>query len=472
MKGRSGRLGKAAALGAATLLLASIPFRALSQEAKFGSVSLKPADTGTKDPNLGGWFVLQLGRGETGRLRARITNVDDVPQHVRLHLADLTFDRNGTAAVNDGVQKDVGAWGRFLVPDIVVGPKAEVEATFEVTAPPDAESGDHVGVVVAVSDPDPGNLTFVLRTATRLYVTIPGEAKKAFEIDDFNFDLDSWLFPKEASATIILKNTGRIRLQPKVSVRNTPAEGADVLLSQSREKYIADVKVPWHGGLIKMPIEARSEGGLIRRVNASKFVFPFALILVLVLTAGLAWLVRKWWTARGSRLAAVHADIRRLETLIVQRPATPAQSEVAEVASDEGLDEVQALLAALKRARRTQSQESLERLALALHQTGTNSPEYLLEALPKSDLQRGEEHLEAIRSYGPAGVDALKSAEIPPELIAASGKPPTAPPRPARTKKKPPSRSNPKKPERKTVPKSRVILSPSKKEMDEDEKHT
>lgn len=409
MKGLSRRFGKAAALVAATLLLASNPFRASSQEAQVGSVSVKPAGTNRDDPNLGGWFVLLLNRGETAKMSALVTNVDDVAQHVRLQLADLNFTLNGSAHVNDGDQKDVGAWGRFLVPDIVVGPKAAAEAVFEITAPIDAEPGDHIGVVVATSDPDPGNITFVLRSAARLYVTIPGEARKDFEIDDFAFDLDSWFLPKESSATIILQNTGRIRLQPRVTVRDIPAEGADVLLSQSREKYIADVKIPWYGGLIRMPIEARSEGGLIRKVNASKFVFPFALVLLLAFAVVLAWLARKWWRARGSRLAALQADIRRLESLVLQRPAGAAQVEVQEGPPDEGLDEIQALLAGLKRARRIQSQESLERLALALYRTGTNSLEYLTEALQKAAPGVAKELREAIRTYGPAPRNKTKT---------------------------------------------------------------
>ncbi len=458
MKGRSRRLGKVAALGAATLLLSSNSFRALSQEPKIGSVSVKPVGTSSKDPNLGEWFVLKLERGETAKGTALITNIDDVAQHLRLHLADLTFTRNGSAQVNDGDQKDVGAWGRFLVPDITVGPRASAEAVFEITAPLGAEPGDHIGVVMATSDPDPGNLTFVLRSATRLYVTVPGEAKKAFEIDDFAFDLDSWFFPKEAVATVILQNTGRIRLQPKVTVRDTPAEGADVLLSQSRERYIADVKIPWYGGLTKMPIVARSEGGLIRRVNASKFVFPFALILGLGFAALVAWLGRRWWRTRGSRLAALHADIRRLETLVVQRPAgaSGVPGSVEEAAQGDEMDEVQALLAGLKRARRIQSQESLERLALALHRTGTNSLEYLEEALKKAAPGAATEIREAIRTYDHPDAEIQLAPKIPKA--------------PAPRNKKPPVKLPPKRSKGRTVPKSRVKLSPPENEITDDKR--
>jgi hypothetical protein len=196
-------------------------------------------------------------------------------------------------------------------------------------------------------------------------------------------------------------------------------KGSSILLSRTSEKYSASLKVPWYGGLIRLPVQARAEGGLTRLVNQSKFVIPFGLILLIAIVAAAVWgLKRYWWDRRVSRFAVLQADIRRIETLVARRPGL---SEAApEVETDEKQEQIDAILAALKRAERTGSQTSLERLALALHEISGDALEVLINALEKSEGQKRQELIEAAASYGPAALATMKSIEqLPTEISTA-----------------------------------------------------
>lgn len=391
-----------AALVAAMLFVALLPVAvALAQESFIPSADVVPANTSPDDPNAGQWFYLELSPGNSAAFEAFVRNPADVPQKVKLYLKDLEFSAGG-AAIKEGDQADVGAWGHAEQGEVLVPPKDQLKVIFAITVPSGAEPGDHIGAVVAESQPQTvGQLSVVTVSATRLYVTVPGEARRGLEISSVKPAQDSLLFPSRISVTAIIKNTGRIRLDMGVTVGGSEAKGPKVLLSQSNETYIGEARVPFWGGPVNHSVEAEDRrSGLIRRANASTFVIPWGLVLLLGVASMFAWGMKRWWDRRASTLAKLQADIRRLETLIATRPVGPLPSAVPE----EEEDELDAILAALKRARRTGSQPSLERLALALHTSGADALDVLLEALEKADPERRAPLVEAAATYGAASL--------------------------------------------------------------------
>ncbi|HUQ40715.1 MAG TPA: hypothetical protein VM030_11225, partial [Acidimicrobiales bacterium] len=186
--------------------------------------------------------------------------------------------------------------------------------------PDAAEPGDHVGVVVVESAPQGGAIKIVRRVATRMYVTVPGDATRAFTIIEVTRALDSTWFPGHLAVEATLRNTGRVRLHPSVRAGSAGAKGADTLLARSVEPYLADVKVPWYGGPVKATVVATAEGGLTRTTTVSLFVVPWGLIIaiVLVLITGrfLIWA----WRRRLGRIRGLQDDVRRLEQLVASRP--------------------------------------------------------------------------------------------------------------------------------------------------------
>jgi hypothetical protein len=483
-----------AALVAAVLFGGPI---ALAQQSDIPSVAVRPAGTATDDPGTGSWFVLALAPGETGRLKARLTNTAEVAQHVTLSITDLLFDNKGNVAVNDGRQTDVGAWGRFDKPDIVIPPKTTVDAEFSITPPAGADPGDHVGSVLVVSDPQGTNLKVIKRVSTRLYVTLPGEAIRSMKIESIGWQLDSGIWPKHAIANVSLRNTGRVRLQPNVNVRGQTAKGSRLILTHSVEQYFADVKVPWYGGFIRLPVVATADGGLTRRVDASRFVMPWAVLIILAVIAGAVVLGKRWWDARVSRMGELRADIRRIETLVTQRPGPSGQMAPEPESESELEREVAGILGAMKRAQRTGATASFERLALALHELNGGALDSLLEAIQKSEGAPSRALMDAAASYGPRAVSASSRFSSLPVgvaddlmglagegLEASAGSAEAAGPQPekapvatpdkaaaARTSRKPAapthrgrSRKAGKRPEKKparTVPRNQVVLAPA-----------
>jgi hypothetical protein len=321
------------------------------------SVGVTPVTTSPNDPNKGQWFFIDgLAPGQVGHSSARITNPATVPVVVHLYLADLNFAPNGGAQLADeGKSTDIGSWGGFGDNStITLAPKESRVVPFTVTVPNDAEPGDHVGSVVAQTDPqstaDNSLLKIVRRVATRLYVTLPGEAHAAFSIKQVTMEKDSNFYTKEITTTVVLHNDGRVRLRPTVLIDGKQAKGSSALLSNSVEPYVVTQKVPIWGGPVTAHVEVHSKvgqvDGPVRTQNASTFVIPYVLFIGLALLVGFFFLVRWLWSKRGGKYAAMQADLRRFERLLQQQRA--AGEDTANVAGEAEL----AIKAAIKQAGR------------------------------------------------------------------------------------------------------------------------
>jgi len=330
------------------------------------SVGVTPATTSPNDPNNGQWFFLDnLLPGQTGTSAAKITNPADVPQTLHLYLADMDFVSNGGVRVaDDGKSTDIGSWGGFGdQSNIVIAPKTTITVPFSVTVPKDAEPGDHVGSVVVAMPPQeiPGqSIKIERRVATRLYVTLPGEARSAFSIQGISMEKDSNFYTKEITTKVVLHNDGRVRLHPTVLINGKPAKGSSVLLSNSIEPYFITQRVPIWGGPVSAHVEVRSKvgqtDGPVRSQNASTFVIPYVLLIGLALLVGLFFLVRWLWRKRGGKYAAIQADLRRFERLLAQQRA--AGENTTDVAGEAEL----AIKAAIKQAGRAGDKDTEIRL--------------------------------------------------------------------------------------------------------------
>lgn len=410
-----------AALVVATLML--FPLAVFAQNVP--SAALSPADAEPNDPDGGNSFFLEIAPGETATGRARLVNPSDSPLNIKLYIRDVVYTEDADPEIVDGEQTDVGAWANFSEQEITLAPREQRVVEFSITPPQGAEPGDHIGAVVAESEPSGGSIQVVRRTAVRIFVTIPGDARRSFQISSVRSGLDSFLFPDKVTTEVRLENTGRIRLRPSLSIGNQQASGSEVLLSRTSELYSAELDIPWYGGLMRMPVVATADQGLTRRVNHSKFVIPWGLIILLAAAAGAIFLLKKyWWDRRVSRVASLQADLRRIEALVARRPGLET-GEVPEF--DDEQEEIHAILAGIKRARRTGSQSSLGRLALALHETTGDALEYLVEALEKAEGPAREDLLVAATSYGPAalanekGVSRLETETATELMLRASG---------------------------------------------------
>jgi hypothetical protein len=377
------------------------------------SVAVVPADAKPDDPNGGQWFAITLSPGQLGTLRAKVGNPAKVAQRVTFTIQDLVFADDGTPSVNDKTQEDVGTWGVLTTKTLDMQPLQIFTVPFQIRVPAGADPGDHVGVLVATTTNLQGEFKVNRRIATRLYVTVPGEATKDYEITSVDLKRDSVFFPGAVTTKVRLRNTGRIRLSPTVTVRGEKASGPAVLLSRSNEEYVSKTKVPWYGGIVKLPVRVETKDGLTRTADKTVVVVPFGPIAALLLGGVALWLLVRWWRRRSSKVAGLRADIERLERMVT-KPEAAAAVPVAVGTSgadsddeDDELDaEVHALLAALKRAQRTGSTASVARLALSLHDLGGEATTWLVTALRGGETTYRPEVLQTLASMDPPAVAA------------------------------------------------------------------
>jgi len=245
-----------------------------------GSVTASPVDRDA--PNDGRWFAVSGEPGETVDVEAVLDNPSRTAQEVSLYLAELTIDDEGGPVVG-APGEGVGGWGAFVEPTMVVPAKGTAEATFRVTIPDDADPGDHLGAVVVESRPTgEGELQVVKRNARRLYVTVPGEASPALEIESVQVDVGGGLLPRTAVITVLVRNSGNVRLSPDVVVDGERARGSELLMSESVERYVVRRPVPLWGGPVRFPVTVDA-GPVEASASATRWVVPWWVLLALFL---------------------------------------------------------------------------------------------------------------------------------------------------------------------------------------------
>lgn len=372
------------------------------------SVTVTPTNTTPSDPDGGQWFYFSLKPGQSASSEAKITNPAPVAQTVTLGIADLLFSPNGTPSINHGPQTDVGSWAHFDEASVTVGPRQSVLVPFQVHAPNSAEPGDHFGVVTATSETEslPGSksLRVVKVVAVRFYVTVPGIATKSFQIGRITPKLNSTLLPNYSLVSVPVDNTGRIRLDTKVTIGGVKAAGSAVILAKSTEIYTAKVPVPIYGGPVNENVVVKTNySWLSKSVSHSQFVIPYGLLGILLALCLLIFGLYRLARARVRKSKRLRADLRRLEQMVLQRPGMavsqpdvarhlddeedtdtmqPATTRTTPVRAEDKSAAVAAMETAIKRARRTGHLETLPELAVALHEAGGDALDALLESVP------------------------------------------------------------------------------------------
>lgn len=369
------------------------------------AVALVPAERSPNDPHNGTWFVTTGYPGKRHTWTANLVNPTDQPLTVRLSTRDLRFvDGVPTPVERDEDQTGVGAWTSFAEPEVTVGPAATVPVELTVNVPPTGvEPGDHVGVAIAETTSELEGATLVQQVATRIYVTVPGEVDRSFVIEDVDTELDSRWWPRTLTVTVTIRNDGPIKVSPDVTVAGQQARGPRAVLSNSQERFIAQLPAPLLAGSVDVAVEAVDVSGELRRVADRELIvrwgFVLGLLVLLVAAAGY-W---RWWRRHESRTARLERDIRRLERLVAGLgSALRSEVDVALAGEDDG-DPDHALVEAMRRARRVGDHEAYARLALASHEASGDALPALVDALEHPGDRRGD-LIRAAASYGPEAI--------------------------------------------------------------------
>ena len=371
-------------------------------------VGIQPLGTSSSDPNGGQWFFKEGLPGTELEFQARLVNLASVERTVKMYLADLNFSADGTPQIPKPGEpsKDIGTWGGGVQTFTLAANKAQ-DISFKLRVPENADPGDHVGVVVIENPPQQTEgqaFNIVKRVSTRLYVTVPGDARPAMKIESVKVEPDSSFFPREATLRITLRNTGTIGLRPSVFVNGEKASGPQLMLTKSIEKFVVTKKVPLWGGPQTYRVDASSIVGLttqqnqigpVEQVRVSRFYFPYVLLIALAVVALLFFLIRRWLRNRAGKYAAIRADMKRIERLLAEQRSGGDNGD----AEDPELT----IKAAIKRAGRAGDKDAEEKLKEKL-----------------------AEHRAAKTPVEPPAAPA----PAPEQVVAAAPPPPPAPPAP------------------------------------------
>lgn len=372
----------AAAIGMVVILAS--PGAALSEP---GSIEVAPADSKPDDPNGGRWFFARIVPSQTLAISAAVRNNSTGVQTVRMYLRDLDFSADGTPQIKQGPQTDVGGWGQADPSEVQIQPRSSVRVRIRVAVPAEAEPGDHIGAVVAETEGG-------RQVGVRIYVNVPGQADRAYEIEHKPQGLRWRALPSAEKIAVVLRNTGKTTLPLNVAIGGREADGPVALVSHHRELYTATASLPWYGGPVELAVKTVDrDSGAARLAAASIFVVPWGPIGLLVTGLLLPWFGIRKFRRRPSLLAALHAQTVDLDITTVEE--------------------------SLKRARRTGSIAVFEKLALALHESGEDALDLLLEALEHPDDMRRAELILAAASYGRVALlGNLGKAKLPPDVAA------------------------------------------------------
>ncbi len=167
-------------------------FLVISQAFAFGGVGGAPLKS--LDPDKKGWFVYQLGPGESYEDTFVVRNTSDQPWIAVVYPADQMPASGGGFALKQKVEKmtEIGAWIKMKGADengiieLPLGPGENKLIPFTITVPRDVDVGETAGaIMVEKKDPrtldqpklDTGRSGVVLtmRTGTRVYNTVPGD---------------------------------------------------------------------------------------------------------------------------------------------------------------------------------------------------------------------------------------------------------------------------------------------------------
>lgn len=219
---------------AAFLFLLSAPFAV--KAAGSDSIGIFPANPDEKIPFSNSWFIYKLGLGEEKMDAIRVfNNRKEDTVVVKLYPVDAETTQDGSFALlqEEADRKDVGSWVKLATNQIEISPLSEKTVPFSFTVPKNADAGDHMGGIIMQEVELEKNMTgtglnIITRVGVRIYETVPGEVKKAFEITKFdwneyrkdagNFFKNFLDINKNTVFFVGIKNKGNVQLSPIVTI--------------------------------------------------------------------------------------------------------------------------------------------------------------------------------------------------------------------------------------------------------------
>jgi LysM repeat protein len=294
------------------LLVFFLFFPAVGKAVNTETVGILPAYPDPEVKFSNAWFIYKLGAGQTKEDAVRVINNKKETVVVKLYAVDATTTSDGAFALlpEESPRQDVGAWVKLAANEVEIPPNSEKLVPFTISVPENADVGDHAGGIVMQEIEGAGKtiagtgVKIVTRVGVRIYLTIPGEVKKDFEITRFdwrteakrepNFLKDLLDLNKKTVFTIGLKNKGNVKISPKGKVElynifgrkvgDTGESEIGVIFpkGENKESVITLNQAPFLGRYkAKLSVNFLEEGAGTGEKELVIWVFPYRIVIIL-----------------------------------------------------------------------------------------------------------------------------------------------------------------------------------------------
>ncbi len=266
-------------------------------------------------------FAIDIHPGETLTKTLQVTNRLGRTADFMVSVEDF----EGSHDISQSVVLQGKGSGRYSAKDWVV-PEMDrftldhgqmEKFTVTITAPQDADVGDHYASVLVQTtppgDPKPGsgNVKLISRVGSLFFLRVPGETKEAGQLDSFTTDRH-WYWQSPVQLQTIFENTGNARLTPSGTIRlanlfgqtvdTLPIDSFNVLRDSVRSHTETWKRWPLLGRYTATLSLDRGYGDTEDTQRVTFWVIPVReiteFLLSVVLFLGVVWLIRKKFSFR------------------------------------------------------------------------------------------------------------------------------------------------------------------------------
>lgn len=158
----------------------------------YGGIGGRPANPDPANSRTQSIFIYSLQKSQAKADQVIISNNTNDTQTIDLYAVDGLVTNTGAFTCQQKAESntDVGNWVKVSVPQVTLLAHENKKVDFSITAPSDADVGEHNGCLVFQTHQDEGqssgNVRIRTRQAIRIVATIPGDLRKTVAIDTFN----------------------------------------------------------------------------------------------------------------------------------------------------------------------------------------------------------------------------------------------------------------------------------------------
>lgn len=218
---------------------------------EYGGIGGRPANPRTDNPRTQSIFIFDVKPGTTKSDAIKVYNNTDEPKSIGLDAVDSILSSGGAFACAQNIEpkKDVGKWITLSTKTVELEPHTSVAVPFNLTAPKNADVGEHDGCITlqdaAATKKTTKNsgITLTFRSAIRVVATIPGKIIKKVSLTSVNISSGK---DRKVIVTPTARNDGNTSLDLKVDASIKSLLGNSLASSSSSYPILPRSSASWN----------------------------------------------------------------------------------------------------------------------------------------------------------------------------------------------------------------------------------